>query len=196
MQNQRNFLHICIVFTQVLSGFSKAAFDADVALYTATLSEAIAASMAGVAPSDVSDIVVTAGAANGARVVHLHTLPFISELEGLRVHRALQEMPPAVTVTYKVTTTTAYTSKQLKAQMEESLNSGAFVETLHEKAAEAGAMSLISAVQVALTPTAEPTAAVSAFPSASTTALAKFKIKQVIFEFFFRAYFFVHEIVS
>jgi len=184
-----------LLLIQVLSGISKETFDTDVTLYTETLQIAIAASMLGVSPSDITDIVVASGATAGAHVVHLHALDLVLPAEADR--RALLEMPPAITVTYKVTTTSSYSSAQLMAQMDVSLRSGEFLDSLHTAASDNGAF-VFENTQVVPPPTAEPTAvptarpsstrkptgAKTAYPTASARAQVKFKIKQVSVYFF------------
>ncbi len=123
---------------QVISGFSKVAYDSDVETYGNTLKQAIAASMQGVQASDITDLVVTDGIARttGALRATLHKV----------ISRALQTS--SVNLAYTITTTTVYTASQLSTQLQQALASGDFNTVLQLLAFQNGATELESATSL------------------------------------------------
>lgn len=100
-------------------------------LYGNTLKQSIAATMRGVQASDITDLIVTDGAARTPGVLHQV------------VSRMLQAS--AVSLSYTITTTTVYTASQLSAQLQQALASGDFNTVLQLLAFQNGATDLESA---------------------------------------------------
>ena len=107
-------------------------------LYGNTLKQSIASTMRGVQASDITDLIVSDGAARtpGALRSTLHEV----------VSRMLQAS--AVSLSYTITTTTVYTASQLSAQLQQALASGDFNTVLQLLAFQNGATDLESATSL------------------------------------------------
>lgn len=120
---------------QVINGFSKAAYDADVELYSLTLKQTIASMMQGVDASNITDLVVTDGAARTPAVLR-------ATLRALTT-RSLQAS--SVSLSYTISARTVYTTSQLSAQLQQALANGDFDTVLQIQAFLNGATDLENA---------------------------------------------------
>lgn len=144
-------LIICLfqIPKQVISGISLDTYNSNPTLYGNTLKETIAASMVGVLPENILNLVVTSapttaveqmtvGVANGVDSL----LKAASVRTSLRSSLRTVLSTSAISISYTVQVTTQLTEADLVGQLESSVDSGVFTEMLQTNAANNGATGL------------------------------------------------------
>ncbi len=141
---------------QVFNGISYTTYNTNVALYSSTLIQTIAASMIDVPTSAITDFT----ASSYTPAPHGHTSFFSFSVRNKNVRRAGQAslslrrlQGDAISSTYTVTLQSLYTAEQLSAQLENAITSGNFDNTLHTLATtnSATALTTVSSGEIIVT---------------------------------------------